>query len=80
MRGAAYRRGRPASFRPPIPRAVVLSHRFADAPAGLARPSAPPSPGGAEFGPAIARARDALLALQEEDGHWCAELEGDSIL
>ena len=22
----------------------------------------------------------ALLGLQHEDGHWCAELEGDSIL
>lgn len=26
------------------------------------------------------RAVDALLSLQHEDGHWCAELEGDSIL
>lgn len=26
------------------------------------------------------RAIDALLSLQNEDGHWCAELEGDSIL
>ena len=58
----------------------MLSHRFADAPAGLARSPAPPAAGGAEFGPAIAHSRDALLALQEEDGHWCAELEGDSIL
>ena len=29
---------------------------------------------------ALGRARDALLGLQESDGHWCAELEGDSIL
>lgn len=28
----------------------------------------------------IERARDHLLSLQREDGHWCAELEGDSIL
>ncbi|MEC9156655.1 MAG: squalene--hopene cyclase [Planctomycetota bacterium] len=26
------------------------------------------------------RAVEALLSLQREDGHWCAELEGDSIL
>lgn len=26
------------------------------------------------------RARDHLLSLQREDGHWCAELEGDCIL
>ena len=26
------------------------------------------------------RGVDALLSLQHEDGHWCAELEGDSIL
>ncbi len=26
------------------------------------------------------RAVDALLSLQKEDGHWCGELEGDSIL
>jgi len=29
---------------------------------------------------AVARARDHLLSLQHEDGHWCAELEGDTIL
>jgi len=28
----------------------------------------------------IDRARDFLFALQQEDGHWCAELEGDTIL
>ena len=60
----------------------MLSHRFADAPPG----SAPRSDRleiadrGAAVGPTIAQARDALLALQREDGHWCAELEGDSIL
>ncbi|HAW94855.1 MAG TPA: hypothetical protein DCX60_01145, partial [Phycisphaerales bacterium] len=26
------------------------------------------------------RSVDALLSLQKEDGHWCGELEGDSIL
>ena len=58
----------------------MLTHRFADAPAG---PAAAPSPAGrrvAEVGPALARARDALLDLQHADGHWCGELEGDSIL
>jgi squalene-hopene/tetraprenyl-beta-curcumene cyclase len=29
---------------------------------------------------ALARARRRLLALQRADGHWCAELEGDTIL
>ena len=29
---------------------------------------------------AVAKARDHLLSLQNEDGHWCAELDGDSIL
>ncbi|MFO0830121.1 MAG: squalene--hopene cyclase [Phycisphaerales bacterium] len=28
----------------------------------------------------LARALDALRSLQRPDGHWCAELEGDSIL
>jgi squalene-hopene/tetraprenyl-beta-curcumene cyclase len=29
---------------------------------------------------AVAAAQDHLLSLQRADGHWCAELEGDSIL
>src|SRR5262245_17834041 len=29
---------------------------------------------------AIARARDCLLQLQQADGHWCGELQGDTIL
>ncbi|MBM4115794.1 MAG: hypothetical protein FJ252_07975, partial [Phycisphaerae bacterium] len=29
---------------------------------------------------AARRAADALFSLQRVDGHWCAELEGDSIL
>jgi squalene-hopene/tetraprenyl-beta-curcumene cyclase len=28
----------------------------------------------------IARARDCLLAKQQADGHWCGELQGDTIL
>jgi squalene-hopene/tetraprenyl-beta-curcumene cyclase len=28
----------------------------------------------------LARARKRLLALQKDDGHWCGELEGDTIL
>jgi squalene-hopene/tetraprenyl-beta-curcumene cyclase len=31
-------------------------------------------------GAAIAAARRRLLSLQHEDGHWCGELEGDTIL
>ena len=29
---------------------------------------------------ALRGARDHLLSIQKEDGHWCGELEGDSIL
>ena len=29
---------------------------------------------------AVERTRDRLLALQQQDGHWCAELQGDTIL
>ncbi len=29
---------------------------------------------------AVKAAQDALASLQKKDGHWCAELEGDSIL
>ena len=31
-------------------------------------------------GPAVAAARRYLLSIQREDGHWCGELEGDTIL
>ncbi len=34
----------------------------------------------AEFDASLQRAIEALKGLQNEDGHWCAELEGDSIL
>ena len=30
--------------------------------------------------PAVTRTRDHLLSLQHDDGHWCAELQGDTIL
>lgn len=29
---------------------------------------------------AVARAREHLLSLQEEDGHWCGELEADTVV
>src|SRR6266404_4356207 len=29
---------------------------------------------------AISRARQRLLSLQHPDGHWCGELQGDTIL
>ncbi len=35
---------------------------------------------GLRLGRALERAREHLLALQQEDGHWCGELEGDAIL
>ncbi|HEY6146338.1 MAG TPA: prenyltransferase/squalene oxidase repeat-containing protein, partial [Thermoanaerobaculia bacterium] len=31
-------------------------------------------------GPAVAAARRYLLSIQRPDGHWCGELEGDTIL
>ena len=34
----------------------------------------------ARLEPAINRTRDHLLSLQNPDGHWCAELQGDTIL
>ncbi len=45
-------------------------------------PSKPEVPGPDPSRPrnAIERARGFLLSLQQEDGHWCAELEGDTIL
>jgi squalene-hopene/tetraprenyl-beta-curcumene cyclase len=33
-----------------------------------------------EVATAIERTRDYLLGIQAEDGHWCGELEGDTIL
>src|SRR5213596_2576613 len=29
---------------------------------------------------ALGRARDCLLSVQKADGHWCGELQGDTIL
>lgn len=37
-------------------------------------------PAPAEIQHAIGGAQDYLLSFQQEDGHWCAELEGDTIL
>lgn len=34
----------------------------------------------ARLAPGVARTRDHLLSLQHTDGHWCAELQGDTIL
>lgn len=41
-------------------------------------PATPPDPD--RIDAAVDAARDFLFALQQEDGHWCAELEGDTIL
>ena len=63
------------------PARFVLKHRFADDAVGVLDPSAADiADEGPEVSSAVAKARDALLALQHDDGHWCAELEGDSIL
>lgn len=42
------------------------------------RPARPAPAGDLQAG--IRAAREFLFALQQEDGHWCAELEGDTIL
>ncbi len=53
----------------------------------LWKPAAPPVADDGEAEPRLARVRDAveqarryLLSEQHDDGHWCAELEGDTIL
>ena len=51
-----------------------------EAPAPLPTRPRAPAPDLATVRSATARARDHLFSLQHEDGHWCAELEGDSIL
>ena len=35
---------------------------------------------GASVHSAVTKAQDYLLRLQRHDGHWCGELEGDTIL
>lgn len=53
----------------------ILAAEIADR---LPRPG--PEVGDRQLSEAIAAARSYLLELQNEDGHWCAELEGDTIL
>ncbi|TNF70862.1 MAG: squalene--hopene cyclase [Acidobacteria bacterium] len=43
-------------------------------------PEPRPEVEGRRLSQAIAGTRSYLLSLQREDGHWCAELEGDTIL
>lgn len=43
-------------------------------------PSGPGFPAPREVAAALAAARSHLLSLQNEDGHWCGELEGDTIV
>lgn len=45
-----------------------------------ARTYAGPVPDPVRLNRGVDSAREFLLALQQEDGHWCAELEGDTIL
>src|SRR5437773_140824 len=45
---------------------------------GPVGPDLGPSP--ADIERAIGAARSCLLSIQREDGHWCGELEGDTIL
>jgi squalene-hopene/tetraprenyl-beta-curcumene cyclase len=37
-------------------------------------------PASSRLGKALAAAKSHLLSLQKEDGHWCGELEGDTIV
>jgi len=57
---------------------VEMNAAPADASAASEVKPHPPASGSVE--PALERARGALLAMQHADGHWRAELEGDSIL
>jgi len=43
-------------------------------------PVCPQPMSAADLRSAIAAAQNGLLGLQKDDGHWCAELEGDTIL
>jgi squalene-hopene/tetraprenyl-beta-curcumene cyclase len=45
-----------------------------------ATPATAAAHGAPDAAQAAQRAADALFSLQRPDGHWCAELEGDSIL
>jgi squalene-hopene/tetraprenyl-beta-curcumene cyclase len=47
---------------------------------GAAKPARRPHPSATPIDAAMEAVRDYLLALQAEDGHWCGELEGDTIL
>src|SRR5437588_3906971 len=38
------------------------------------------TPGHKSFSTSLQRARQCLLSLQRPDGHWCGELQGDTIL
>ena len=61
----------------------MLTHRFADEAdpgVGLLDPPAAGFGDHAEPSAALARARGFLLSRQRADGHFCEELEGDSIL
>ena len=59
---------------------TVRARRAAPEPVYKTIPT-PPVPGAdLEVDHALARARAALLAIQKPDGHWCGELQGDSIL
>jgi squalene-hopene/tetraprenyl-beta-curcumene cyclase len=51
---------------------------MADAPSSARPPSETPTADRVRF--SVAAARRYLLSIQSPDGHWCAELEGDTIL
>src|SRR6266581_6001587 len=38
------------------------------------------TPGHKSFSTSLQRARQCLLSMQKPDGHWCGELQGDTIL
>lgn len=60
----------PSGSRPPAPRRAPEAGRRVESDSVAAT----------AVGSALERARSRLLALQEDDGHWCGELEADSVV
>ncbi len=60
------------------PRDGAIPHHLGPTPVGARREARQPRPAGAQR--AVAAAAGWLLARQDADGHWCGELEGDTIL
>ena len=61
-------------------RQAPLPKKNDDRPLSVGRSDAPAEVSAAELRAMISAAQSGLLGLQQDDGHWCAELEGDTIL